>query len=331
MMKWLPTSIGRSAAAAGLAALIHLGAGLDARPAMAAEKITMGIIGTGSAQQWALWIAEKKGFFAENNVQVDIVVTPAASAVMQQVIAGAIDIGTAGLTSPMRAIDQGIQVAVLGIETQAPPYSLWSKPALEKISDLRGKTIVVGGAKDITRTFLERMVVPAGVPKDQYDLTYAGSASARFAALSSGAVDAALLNPPFSFKAQAAGFRNLGNLTDTVQMPFTGYVVAKSWAKAHKPLLAGFMASVSKGASWFYDDANRDEAIEILRTVSKADRADVAATYDLYRKLEVFPVNNSLTGSSLGKIVEVLKDLGELDGAPELKRFIDTEIAAIVK
>ncbi|MDB5510193.1 MAG: alkanesulfonate transporter substrate-binding subunit, partial [Hyphomicrobiales bacterium] len=213
MMNWLPTSIGRFAAAAGLAGLIHLGAGLDARPAAAAEKITMGVIGTGSAQQWALWIAEKKGFFAENNVQVDIVVTPAASAVMQQVIAGAIDIGTAGLTSPMRAIDQGIQVAVLGIETQAPPYSLWSKPAVEKISDLRGKTIVVGGAKDITRTFLERMVVPAGVPKDQYDLTYAGSASARFAALSSGAVDAALLNPPFSYKAQVAGFRNLGNLT----------------------------------------------------------------------------------------------------------------------
>ncbi|MDB5508244.1 MAG: alkanesulfonate transporter substrate-binding subunit, partial [Hyphomicrobiales bacterium] len=106
---------------------------------------------------------------------------------------------------------------------------------------------------------------------------------------------------------------------------------AKGWAKAHKPILAAFMASVSRGASWFYDDANRDEAIEILRAVSKADRADVAATYDLYRKLEVFPVNNSLAGSSLGKIVEVLKDLGELDGAPDLKRFIDIEIAAIVK
>ena len=54
------------------------------------------------------------------------------------------------LTSPMRAIDQGIPVAVLGIETQAPPYSLWSKPGLKSIPELRGKTIVVGGAKDLT-------------------------------------------------------------------------------------------------------------------------------------------------------------------------------------
>ncbi|MBX9740830.1 MAG: ABC transporter substrate-binding protein [Beijerinckiaceae bacterium] len=327
MTKRFPTRLARLVTAAGLAGLIGFGAGSS----MAAEKVTMGVIGTGSAQQWALWIADAKGFFTENNVKIDIVVTPAASAVMQQVIAGALDIGTAGLTSPMRAIDQGIQVAVLGIETQAPPYSLWSKPSVAKMSDLRGKTIVVGGAKDITRTFLERMVVPAGVPKDQYDLTYAGSASARFAALSSGAVDAALLNPPFSFKAQAAGFRNLGNLTDTVQMPFTGYVVAKSWAKTHKPLLAGFMASIAKGAAWFYEDANRDEAIEILRKVSNADRADVAATYDLYRQLKVFPVKNSLADSEIGKIVGVLKDLGELDGAPDLARFIDPEIAAIVK
>lgn len=87
----------------------------------AADAITMGVIGTGSAQQWALWIADAKGFFAENNLQVETVTTPSAAAVMQQIIAGSVQIGTAGLTSPMRAIDQGIAVAVLGIETQAPP------------------------------------------------------------------------------------------------------------------------------------------------------------------------------------------------------------------
>ena len=298
--------------------------------ARAAETISMGVIGTGSAQQWALWIADTKGFLKANGLELDVVVTPSAAAVMQQILAGSIQIGSAGLTSPMRAIDQGIAVAVLGIETQAAPYSIWAKPALKAMSELKGRTIIVGGAKDITRTYLERMLVPAGVPKDQYDLIYAGSASARFAALSAGAVDAAMLNPPFSFKAQADGFSNLGNLTDTVQMPFTGYVVASAWARANRSALSGFANAIAKGVDWFYDDANRDEAIEIQRKVSSADRADVAATYDLYRKLKVFPRKGTLADSQLGTIIKALQDVGELDGAPDLARFIDPEISAIV-
>ncbi|MDB5649455.1 MAG: alkanesulfonate transporter substrate-binding subunit [Hyphomicrobiales bacterium] len=297
----------------------------------AADTIIMGVIGTGSAQQWALWIADSKGFFAENNLRVETVTTPSAAAVMQQIIAGSIQIGTAGLTSPMRAIDQGIPVAVLAIETQAPPYSLWSKPTLRSIPELRGKTIVVGGAKDITRTYLERMLVPGGVPEDQYDLTYAGSASARFAALSAGAVDAALLNPPFNFKAQAAGFTNLGNLTDTVQMPFTGYVVETVWALAHKPMLLGFMTAIAKGVDWVNDESNRAEAIDILQKVSKADRADVAETYDLYRKLQVIPRKGTLAGSQIATIIKALQDVGDLDGPPDIARFIDPEIQAIVE
>jgi NitT/TauT family transport system substrate-binding protein len=301
------------------------------REARAADTLTMGVIGTGSAQQWALWIADAKGFFAESNLKVETVTTPSAAAVMQQIIAGSIQIGTAGLTSPMRAIDQGIAVAVLAIETQAPPYSLWSKPALKTMADLRGKTIVVGGAKDITRTYLERMLAPGGVPKDNYDLIYAGSAAARFSALSAGAVDAALLNPPFNFKAQAAGFTNLGNLTDTVQMPFTGYVVATAWAKAHKPQLTAFATGIAKGVDWFNNEANRAEAIDILQKVSKADRDDVAATYDLYRKLQVFPRKGVMAGSQIASIIKALQEVGELDGPPDIARFIDPQIASIVE
>ncbi|MDB5643690.1 MAG: alkanesulfonate transporter substrate-binding subunit [Hyphomicrobiales bacterium] len=321
----------RSYCIAPLAALAMLASATVPREARAADTITMGVIGVGSAQQWALWIADAKGFFADNDLKVETVTTPSAAAVMQQIIAGSIQIGTAGLTSPMRAIDQGVAVAVLAIETQAPPYSLWSKPGLKSMSELRGKTIVVGGAKDITRTYLERMIVPGGVPKDQVDLIYAGSASARFSALTAGAVDAALLNPPFNFKAQAAGFTNLGNLTDTVQMPFTGYVVATAWAKAHKPQLTGFATGIARGVDWFNDEANRNEAIDILQKVSKADREDVAATYDLYRKLQVFPRKGTLAGSQIATIIKALQDVGELDGPPDVARFIDPQIASIVE
>ena len=42
-------------------------------------------------------------------------------------------------------------------------------------------------------------------------MTFAGATSARFSALQAGAVDAAILTPPFNFHAQSAGFTLLGH------------------------------------------------------------------------------------------------------------------------
>ena len=54
------------------------------------------------------------------------------------------------------------------------------------------------------------MLVPNGVKPGEFDMTFAGATSARFSALQAGAVDAAILTPPFNFHAQSAGFTLLG-------------------------------------------------------------------------------------------------------------------------
>ena len=61
------------------------------------------------------------------------------------------------------------------------------------MGELKGKLISVGGAKDITRIFVEQMLLPNGVKPGEFDMTFAGATSARFSALQAGAVDAAIL------------------------------------------------------------------------------------------------------------------------------------------
>ena len=99
------------------------------------------------------------------------------------------------------------------------------------MKELKGKIVSVGGAKDITRIFVERMLEPHGVKPGEFDMTFAGATSARFAALQAGAVDAAILTPPFNFHAQSAGFTNLGNTIEYTDMPFAGIAVNTTWAE----------------------------------------------------------------------------------------------------
>ena len=106
--------------------------------------------------------------------------------------------------------------------------------AIKTLPDLKGKTISIGGAKDITRIYVERMLAPSGIKPGEFDMVFAGATSARAAALASGAVDAAILLPPFNFQAVAHGFNELGRTIDFApELPFSGTVVDVAWAKGH--------------------------------------------------------------------------------------------------
>ena len=142
----------------------------------------------------------------------------------QQLAAGSINFAiNTGLVDPIRAIEKGAAAAIVRIEVQGPPYILLGRPSIKSMKELKGKTVSLGGAKDITRIFVERMLEADGVKPGEFDMVFAGATSARFAALQSGAVDAAILAPPFSFRAESAGFSNLGLTIDYVKdLPFAG-------------------------------------------------------------------------------------------------------------
>ncbi len=313
----------------GLAAVIAaLSYGTPA--ATAAETITMVTTGKGSAQQWPIFIAIAKGYMAASGVTLDLVAAPSTAAAVQQAAAGSANIESGGLTDPLLAIDKGAKIAVLRVETQVAPYSLWAKPTIKSIPELRGKLISIGGAKDITRIYLERTLIPNGVKPGQYDMIFAGTTGARFAAISSGAVDATLLIPPFSFKAKSIGLTHLADVADyTHGLPFTGYATNIAWAEQHKPLLLGFLTAMAKGVDWFNDDAHRSEAIDILVKRSGLSPADVGATYDYYRRLRVFDHKGSIESDVVGNLIKAMQQMDDFDGPRDISRFVDPDIIGL--
>jgi NitT/TauT family transport system substrate-binding protein len=303
---------------------------LTAPSARAAETLTL--IGTGpiSANDWPILISLKKGYFTEAGITLDWVPASSTAAAIQQVAAGAGQMASGGLTDPMRAIDGGAKISILRIHAQVPPYTLWAKPALKSFADLRGKLIIVGGAKDITRIYLDRMVRPNNLQKGDYDLIYAGTTPARYAALQSGAVDAAILLPPVSFRAEQLGFSLIGRLSDYVKdMPFTGFAVNTTWAKANRTTVTGFLKAYQRGVDWFYADEHKDEAIKLLADETKLTLADAASTYDFLRSIQLFAQKGIVTPDSLATLVKAMADDGDLQGSADPARFIDKDIVQI--
>jgi NitT/TauT family transport system substrate-binding protein len=304
--------------------LAVLGAALfSAYLVRAADTVIVAAVGSASANLWPVHIGIKKGFFSAEGLAIDLVYAQSNTAVVQQLAAGSVNVSVAtGLVDPIRANDKGAPVAIMRIEVQAPPYALLAKPEIKSIGELRGKTISVGGAKDITRIFLERMLVPHGVNPGEFDMIFAGATSARFSALQSGAVDAALLTSPFSFHAETAGFTNLGMTTQYVRdLPFSGVIVNRNWARANPSDAEKFVAAYTRSIGWFQDVQNRAEAVKIMVTVSGLNLQDVETSYDFLRDGEFFEPTGTVSRSKLTNLLRILRDLGEIEGSTDIDRL----------
>jgi NitT/TauT family transport system substrate-binding protein len=295
----------------------------------AAETARLIIAGRASSLQWPIFIGMAKGFFSARDINIDVATAQSTAATIQQVVGGSGDIGVGGLVDPIRAIDKGAELVLLRVETQIPPFSLWGKASIKSIKDLRGKTVLVGGAKDITLIYFQRMAAPNGLNPGDYDLVYAGTSPARLAALSSGAVDAAILYPPGTFRAAESGLTKLGDLGDYVKdLPFTGYAASASWA-AKKPALRAFLQGSRDAVEWFYDRKNRTEAVDILLKQSGDTRGDIEKTYDYYNDIHIFPLDGKIDAAAIASLVKALVAAGDLDAKTEPQRFVDADVRQI--
>jgi NitT/TauT family transport system substrate-binding protein len=314
----------RAMHAALLGAVVGVSSALAPSAVSAADLVSVGSVDATSANLWPLHIAVKNGYFDAANLKIDLVFSQSNASVIQQLAAGSYNVApSAGMVDPIRAIDKGAPVALVRIVIQAPPYALLAKPEIKKIEDLKGKTIIIGGAKDITRIFTERMLEPHGLKSGDYDYVFAGATSARFSALKSGAVDAALLTVPFNFYAETAGFTNLGFTFDYLpDMPFAGMAVNRTWAEANADVVRRFVAAYTKGVAWFDDPANREAAVQIQMDTSKIARDDVEKAYAFLHGKNLFEPTGAVSKRKVGNVIDALRNLGDLQADFTVDRVI---------
>ena len=299
--------------------------------ARAADAISIGTVGSASANLWPVYIGIQKGFFEEAGLKVDIIYVQSSAALVQQLAAGSLDICmSTGLVDPIRAIDQGAAISIVRFEAQDPPYALVAKSSIKSLKDLKGKVISLGGPKDITRIYVEKMLAPSGIKPGDFDMVFAGATSARAQALLGGAVDAAILLPPFNFQAEAQGFNSLGLTVEYApELPFSGTAVNKAWAGKNEAILKRLLAAHSKSLEWFYDDKNRDESIKILTSVSSLKPDDVSKSYDFFRKNNFFDKSGTISRKKMEALLEALQSLGDVQAKGNVERFVMQSVTKI--
>ena len=243
----------------------------------AADKVRISM--TGFAGQFMTFpLAQKRGFLKEEGIEAEII-RIAAAAGRAALASGEVDYSTGIGGTAIGGALSGVPIKVVACYVPAPVLALVTRPEFKTVQALKGKTIailIVGGVAH----FAARAIVKHFGLDAERDLKYlaVGPPDARFAALSQGLVEAAVLGPPLDFEARKQGFNILARADEVLIFPETGLVTAVKKIQEKPDEIKRVIKAGIKANR--YIRSNRDSTIQFLMEWLKLNREIATATYD---------------------------------------------------
>jgi NitT/TauT family transport system substrate-binding protein len=276
-------------------------------------------------------IAIAKKFFEAENLKVDFVVSGQSASVCQQLLAKAVEIGDCSLNDTIQIVQMsGAPLVLLANEVvTALNYGMMARPGIKTWADLKGKNIIVGGPKDNTVYYTRVMARANGLKDQDYHFQFAGASGARYAALKSGAVDAAMLTDPFDAQIELEGYPRLDDLRPKYIKPENyaggGVITTKDWAKTHPKEVVAFIRGLNNATKWIYDPANKEELFSILEAKIHVSRDAFNRTYQKHLvDDQMWAFDLHAKDSAMQGVVDSLVDLGSIPApSPKASNFYD--------
>jgi len=248
-----------------------------------------------------LYVTIEKGFFKDEGLDLLPVMFNSGTTNLQSLIGGDVQVIASSVAEPVLGRASGVDVKIFWGICNLMPFELYSQPKLNSMKEARGKRFAVsrfGALSDfLTRASLRHF----GIDAKDVTILQIGSTPARFAALSSGGVDATVIWFPVTEQAKVMGYRKLFDLKDMYpEWPYEIFAARQSWLTKEKDQASRFLRAYQKGARYTRD--NRDEAIGVLKKYVKMDPAVAPAGYDLYR--DSFPVDGKIAEKGIGIVAD---------------------------
>jgi NitT/TauT family transport system substrate-binding protein len=315
----------RRMSATACGALIVMGLALSAASAAEVTKIRFGTT-SASAVSWPAFIAEDKGFYKAENLEVQVTYTGNNTTVVQQLIGGSFDLGETTFETTIRAAEHKAPIVMIGSTMIKYSYSVMAQKDIKSLKDMKGKRVILALPKSALTVYWNRALEQAGMKVSDVDQVFDGSTPNRYAALVSGTVQAAALTQPIDLLAADKGYNKIVDITKVAKnFGFIAMVATPAWLKDHGDTARAFLRANQKATAYFYDKKNREEAIAILVKHSKINAEAAGKTYDYYvNELQPFQRDLNPSDDYVRTVAQLLVDIGDFK-IPNIdpKKYLD--------
>lgn len=274
-----------------------------------------------SAGIGGLWLTHEQGIFKKHGLDSSLIYFRSGTTAAQALLAGEIDFGHLAPGPMMAAWAQGADFVWIGTTVHKMVFTLVAEPAIMRGESLKGKKIGItriGSAADLAvRAALEHF----GLTSKDVSLISMGGIPDILTGLRAGAVQAAILSPPFSTAALDLGYRRLLFIPDLgKEFTFSGIAAQRGYVNANPNVARTFMTALTEGAKIYAE--NSKAALVVLKRYAKVEKDSILeAGYREYASALTSPPYPSLKG--LEAVRESFAESAPALKNADLKKFID--------
>jgi ABC-type nitrate/sulfonate/bicarbonate transport system substrate-binding protein len=197
--------------------------------------------------QTPLWNIADSKIDQKYGLDIKPVYIPGGVRLTQSMLSGSVDIAMTG-GAAVNAMLSGAEFLYVGMPVATYAFSLYARPEIKDVTDLRGKVLGVitkGASSDHASIALLRQY-----KMTQHDMKvlYFSRQEDALAALSQGIVQAAVHSAPTTLMARRLGFKELVNIGALkLPYPFMGLAVRRSAIQQSPEIIRGFLKAFLTG------------------------------------------------------------------------------------
>jgi ABC-type nitrate/sulfonate/bicarbonate transport system substrate-binding protein len=268
----------------------------------------------------AFTTARDMGYYRAEGLEVELILmsAPIASRALLSGDVAVATVGGAGLPPVLR----GSPLKFLFTTYNRAMFWLYAKPEIRTVGALKGKKVGVSGIGSGPDSLLRETLRQNGLdPARDVAILSLGVMPTIFAGLQSGTVDAAMLSPPVTLKAEDAGFRELVAFPKQDLVELQGSVLVRDVLLQSEPAqVERFLRGTYKG--FLYVKENRGGAIAMIARYLQLSESVAAKVYDQVVR-PAMTRDGTLNEETQAKAVEHVRKRLDLKEPPSLAKIFD--------
>ena len=274
------------------------------------------------------YLADSLGYFKDEGLDVEFILTPGADKVTAAVLSGDVDIGFCGSEATIYVYKNGEKDYLVNFAglTKRDGSFLVARDKIKnfKVSDLKGKHVIAGRKAGMPAMTLEYAINKNGLKTSDMNFDTSYDFSATTGAFIGGNGDFVALFEPTATSLVNQGYgyivASVGKLGGVV--PYTAYNAKKSYIDKHLKELKGFKKAINKALDYIHKNSAHDVALKISSYFPDSSINDLEKMVQNYMDIDAWYDTTYIEKKDFEHIEEIVKNAKELDSFVDYNKLV---------
>ena len=276
------------------------------------------------------YVAISEGFFEDEGIDVELILTPGADKVTAAVLSGDVEIGFCGPEATIYVYQSGEKdyLKTFAQLTKKDGSFLVSREKIDnfKIEDIKGKTIIGGRKGGMPEMTFEWALRENGIdPKEDVNIDTSIAFAAMQGAFIGGTGDFVTLFEPNASAVENEGYgyivASVGELGG--KAPYTSYNARSSYIKNNKEIISGFVKAINNGLKFVRENDSNTIAKSIYNFFPDMSLNELKTSIDRYKNQDTWNETTKLEKDSFDHLQEIMVLAGELKEKVPFNDLVD--------